>query len=88
MPTNLRPRFALRVDREIDACHHSIAANAEGDAGVDKRVGGGEHLGVAVDIKRARGCGERPAVVARDAKFIECAAPAITREQELAVGLQ
>ena len=45
-------------------------------------------MGAAVDIKRARGCWKRATVVAGDAKFVESVAPAIAREQQLAVGLE
>ena len=53
MPANLRRGLALRVDRKSDARDHGVAANIEGDTSVDQRVGGGEHLGVAVNIERA-----------------------------------
>ena len=85
MPANLRPYFALRVDREGDARDHGVAANAEGDAGVNQRIGGGEHLGVAVNIERTLGGRERAAVVAGDAEFVESAARAVARYQQLQV---
>ena len=36
MPANLRPRFALRIDRKGDASNDRVAANAERDASVDQ----------------------------------------------------